>query len=111
MDYGSAFILLSIPALTTTTNLNPYFFTGFIDAEGCFNIYLQEHAQCKTGWRVQAAFFIRLHKKEKALMELIKAYLGVGRIYDQGDEIRVISIKELKAIVNHLEKYPLITQK
>jgi hypothetical protein len=54
---------------------------------------------------VHAAFFIRIHKKDKALLELIQSYLGVGRIYDQADEIqlRVSSIKELKAIINHFE--------
>ncbi len=57
--------------------------------------------------------FIHIHKKEKALLELIQSYLGGGRIYDQADEIqlRVSSIKELKTIINHFEKYPLISQK
>jgi len=47
-------------------------------------------------------------------LEQIKTYLGVGNVYKQGSQLlqfRVDSLKDLKVIINHFDKYPLITQK
>jgi len=47
-------------------------------------------------------------------LEAIKKFLGVGKIYvNKGNsvEFRVFSIRELKVILNHFDKFPLITQK
>lgn len=55
-----------------------------------------------------------LHVKDKALLEEIQKYLGVGKISRQGPEsvqFRVQSIKEIKIIIEHFSKYPLITHK
>jgi len=55
-----------------------------------------------------------LHKKDLHILESIKNYFGVGKIYDQGPEAiqyLVGSIEDLTVIVNHLNKYPLITKK
>ena len=44
----------------------------------------------------------------------IKAYWGVGEIHKHGNnsyQYRVESIKELQVIINHFEKYPLISAK
>lgn len=55
-----------------------------------------------------------MHKKDLHLLENIKNYFGVGKIYDQGPEAiqyLVGSIKDLTVIVNHMNKYPLISKK
>jgi hypothetical protein len=55
-----------------------------------------------------------LHENDRALLELIKAFFGVGSITQQGQksvQYRVTSIKELKVIISHFEKYPLMTKK
>jgi len=55
-----------------------------------------------------------LHQKDRALLELIKASLGVGQIYKHGKDsiqLRVSSVKDLLVIIDHFDKYPLITQK
>ena len=47
-------------------------------------------------------------------MELIRASFGVGNITkDRGDysKYRISSIKDLKVIIAHFYKYPLVTQK
>jgi hypothetical protein len=47
-------------------------------------------------------------------LEAIKNFLGVGKVYVQGTtsvEYRVFSIKELKVVLDHFDKFPLITQK
>jgi hypothetical protein len=58
-------------------NLNPNFVSGFIDAEGCFHVSIVDRAELKTGKSVRVVFQISLHKKDKALLDLIRNYFGV----------------------------------
>lgn len=95
---------------------NPWFITGFSDAEGCFsvNINLNKNNKLKLRWKVQAFFSITLHKKDLAILEKIKFTWGVGEIYIHGKntvQYKVGSTKELQVIIDHFEKFPLITQK
>jgi len=59
--------------------------------------------------------FLKLfyHKKDQALLESIKAYFGVGNILirDNYIEYVVTSEKDVLIIVNHFDKFPLITKK
>jgi len=95
-------------------NFNPSFITGFTDAEGCFLIRIRKNNQWKTGWRVELSFEFRLHKKDKALLEQIKNYFGVGAVVFKGTsaiQFSVFSIKDMSVIINHFYIYSLITQK
>lgn len=68
----------------------------------------------KTGWQVIASFVIGLHNKDLALLKQIQSFFGVGRILKQGNDATqfwVQSIKDLKVIIAHFDKYPLVTQK
>jgi len=43
--------------------INPWFLTGFTDAEGCFSIKVSYNSKLKTKWRVRAVFSIFCIKK------------------------------------------------
>ena len=63
---------------------------------------------------VLPTFQIGLHEKDKAILEGIKNSLRVGQIYKQGPQpvqLQVLSIKELKVILEHFYKFPLISKK
>lgn len=64
---------------------------------------------------MQVIFTIELHEKDIALLEMIKNTLGgVGKIYSPRKGVkqyRVTSTNELQVIINHFDKYPLITKK
>lgn len=97
-----------------TFSLNPNFISGFIDAEGCFHISIVNSESNKEGKSVRVIFQISLHEKDKALLNQIKDYFGVGKVIDRGDNVhyyQVTSIRDLMVIKTHLDKYPLITQK
>lgn len=99
---------------TSSSLLNPWFITGFVDAEGCFLISVLKNKELKTKWGVRASFKINLHKKDKALLEQIKSVFGVGKIYTAGPNnysYEVHTIKELEVIIAHFDKYPLISNK
>lgn len=106
--------LLDTSSLIPSKAPHPWFVAGFVDAEGCFRIKIVPLKALKTGWRVQAVFQIGLHQKDQILLESIKLFLGVGNITNKGKDaiqFAVSAPKDLKVIIDHFDKYPLITQK
>ena len=95
--------------------LNPYFVTGFTDGEGCFHISIIKNKKLKLGWQVRLSFEINLNEKDIAILVQIKIFFRVGSIdYNKKTKsflFRVNSQKDLIIIIDHFEKYPLITQK
>ena len=65
---------------TLNFKINPWFLTGFTDAEGSFIIKIHSNEQLKTKWRVRPVFSITLHVKDLSLLENIQKTLGVGKI-------------------------------
>jgi hypothetical protein len=93
--------------------LNPWFITGFVDAEGAFIINVIEKTDTKLKWGVRASFKISLHPRDRAILEQIKLTLGVGNIYTSPSLVHyeVNSLKDLNIVIDHFNNYPLITQK
>jgi hypothetical protein len=97
------------------TKLNPYYITKFNVGEGCFLIIITPRSHTKRGYYVWLAFKRKLHSKDRVLLENIRNYFNQkGKITVRKDgyiEFIVTFIKHLEVIINHFEKYPLITQK
>lgn len=101
-------------AQTLNSRINPWFLTGFTDAEGSFIIKIQSNEQLRTRWRVRPVFSITLHIKDLSLLEDIQKTLGVGKISKSKNLSAVYavdSITEIPIVIAHFDKYPLITQK
>jgi hypothetical protein len=68
-----------------------------------------------TGWQVFPCFKITLHKKDRAVLEMIQTFFnGVGNITKQGKnnlQYRVYSIDDLSLIIDHFDSYHLLTKK
>jgi len=99
-----------------THHLNPYFITGFSDAECSFLSLVIKRPESRTGWRIVCRYQIGIHVKDLALLESIQSYFGgIGHIVKQGDGLfsyQVSSPKHIsEIIIPHFEKYPLITKK
>lgn len=95
-------------------SLNPWFITGFVDGEGSFIILINKNSRLKTGWEVKLKFSITVHQKDKAILEKIKFFLGLGEIYKNRAnliEYNVSSVKDLAIIINNFDKFPLKTKK
>jgi hypothetical protein len=85
-----------------TPKLDSNWVTGFVDGEGCFSINIFEDPKYKTGFRVQARFLINIHKKDIAMLELIKLYFGgKGNIYKgkNSSHYQVISLRYLTNVI------------
>ena len=104
----------SVFSSASTNELNPYYITGFTDGEGCFFVGVSPDSKSKTGYRVKANFQIGLHLKDLALLEQIQLFFGVGKISKLAAEsvqFRVYALEDLKVILHHFDKYPLLTNK
>ena len=66
--------------------LNPWFVTGFADAEGCFLINITSNSKIKTGYSIDLAFKIGLHSKDSALVKELRNFFGVGSVTDRSKD-------------------------
>ena len=128
----------SLSSLHTPLELNPLFITGFslffflllksttkheqkktqklaaLAREGSFSISVRDINKDTKKARVLYVFSIILHKKNHGILRSIQSTLGIGKIYNhgkQGVQYRVESKKELLILIEHFDKYPLITKK
>lgn len=62
--------------------LNPYFITGFTDAEGSFTVSIYPDERMSTGIRVNAEFKIGLNERDLDLLLKIQKFFGdTGKIH------------------------------
>ena len=98
----------------TFSKINPWFITGFSDAESSFVISIYRDENSKLKWRVTASFSIHIHIKDIELLEKIQIFFGVGKVRKNSHTtaiFRVDNIQELEVIISHFNKYPLISEK
>jgi len=104
----------SLSSLHIPLELNPWFITGFTDGEGSFSLSVRDIDKDTKKGRVLYVFSIILHEKDEGILRSIQSTLGIGKIYahgKQGVQFRVESKKELLILIEHFDKYPLITKK
>lgn len=96
--------------------LEPWFVSGFADAEGCFLVLIRKSPKNKLGWQIETNFTINLHARDLDLLKLVQTYFGgVGRIGKERNGCCDFVIGSLDQIVTkvipHFDKYPLKTNK
>jgi hypothetical protein len=55
---------------SSSSQMNPWFLTGFLDGESSFYLLVHKSNSVKTGWSVRAVFETHLHLKDKTLLAL-----------------------------------------
>ena len=93
--------------------LDPWFMTGFVDAEGYFSIELYKDSKAKFKYTPRLVFGINLHVKDLPILLSFKDTLGVGTLSTKGKvtSYTVKTFKDLAVIVNHFKLYPLVSSK
>lgn len=107
--------------LQSTNNLvknvlrDGYYVSGFCDGESSFMITVRKSSKMKLNWSVELKFAIGLHKKDLDELQIIQNSLGgIGKIYKHSDttvQLIIGSFNDLDILINHFDKYPLVTQK
>ena len=95
----------------SSTDVNPWFISGLIDAEGSFSVIVDKNKTRKLGWRIQTKFQLGLHIKDLPLLLKIQQSLGgIGSIHSTPAENKVNysidSKQDLLQLIDHLDKYP-----
>lgn len=88
--------------------------TGFTDGEGSFTLTVRKSSKLTCGWESSACFAIGVDKKDKDLLNAVQAYFGVGQVAKGEKNVyryQVRKLNDLNIIIDHFNKYPLITQK
>jgi len=93
--------------------LDPWFMTGFVDAEGYFSIELYKDSKAKFKYTPRLVFGINLHVKDLPILLSFKDTLGVGTVRTKGKvtSYTVKTFKDIAVIVNHFKLYPLVSSK
>ena len=92
---------------------DPYWFSGFVDGEGCFYVSTSKSKKIKTGVSVALVFCVSQHVRDKLLLTKFMEYLGCGTV--QGFSTRptgaVFTVNSLKYIAEKVipffQNYPL----
>lgn len=62
-------------------SLNPYFVSGFADAESYFSTTIYKNNKLKTGYRVSSFFGIRLNQRDSFILYQLQEFFGgIGTI-------------------------------
>lgn len=105
---------IKLNSTNTASNISPWFWTGLIDAEGSFTILIVKDSKRLLGWRVELKFQLGLHKRDLCVLEALKEFFGVGKIYKGSNNqmnFIITRFRDIKILVAHLIKYPLQTHK
>lgn len=103
-----------INKLEAKTNLDPWFITGLVDAEGSFMLGFFKSDTYRMGYQIQAIFKMALHSKDLDLLSQVQKFFGLGKITKHGEtssQYTVKSLKDLEIIIAHFDNYPLLGQK
>lgn len=120
--FGSCFYfgtgLMVAPVNCTKKGLDPYWVSGFADAESNFSIKIGKDLTRYKSLRIIPEFSIELHIKDLALLEKIQSFFLVGTIRKRirgGKPSAIYSVQSIKnltdIIIPHFNRYVLITQK
>jgi len=104
--------------LKTTSRIPTYYdawFSGFTDAEGCFNLHVFKRKESNTGFRVIIRFTLP-QRDEKTLL-LIKDFIKFGNVSKKKSNRPGLfvytntSFTNTLGLVNYFHKFPLKTKK
>lgn len=100
--------------------LDPHFFTGFVQALGCFHVNLQENRKGKHKMRIKPTFYLTQRNENNTLcspiLEMGKQLLKTGYcVKDKRNNCSSLCVSTLKGlseyVLPHFEKYPLLSRK
>jgi hypothetical protein len=99
--------------------LNPWYVTGFVDAEGCFSVSVRPYPNLErpTRWLMAPVFQAYQHKDGIDILEALRSFFGCGTLVPKGPNSNVITfsvhgLENLSTrVIPHFQEYPLRTYK
>jgi len=77
-----------------------FYFAGFVDGEGSFNLSFRKRPDYKLPWKVSLC--LNVSQKDRSILELLKDYLGCGTIRYKCDDVWFYEVNNLTAILEQV---------
>ncbi len=89
-----------------------WYFSGFVDGEGSFNLALIPRKEYRFGWKIYLTFNVA--QKDPTVLKLMSKYFGAGRLECRKDGVWNYSINDLASlrmtVIPFFEKYPFVSE-
>lgn len=82
-----------INKLEAKTNLDPWFITGLVDAEGSFMLGFFNSDTYRMGYQIQAIFKIASRSEDLDLLSQVQKFFGLGKITKHGETSSQYTVK------------------
>jgi hypothetical protein len=73
-----------------------YYFAGFVDGEGSFNLSFRKRVDYKLPWKLSLC--LNVSQKDKVILALLKAHLGCGTLRYKSDDVWFFEVNNLNSI-------------
>jgi len=73
-----------------------FYFAGFVDGEGSFNVSFRRRPDFKMPWKVSLC--LNVSQKDRSILALLKQHLKCGTIRYKSDEVWFFEVNNLVAI-------------
>ncbi len=77
-----------------------YYFAGFVDGEGSFNLSFRKRLDYKLPWKVSLC--LNVSQKDRSILALLKDHLKCGTIRYKSDDVWFYEVNNLVAIRDHV---------
>jgi hypothetical protein len=104
--------------MKTSELLNPYYVTGFTEADGCFYVSIYREPKAKIGFRIVPVFYITQDLASEQVLYAIHHTIAPSepgkftkRLKDNTLTYSLRGVKACKSVIAHFDKYPLLGEK
>jgi len=73
-----------------------FYFAGFVDGEGSFNLSFRKRLDYKLPWKVSLC--LNVSQKDRSILALLQQHLGCGTIRYKSDDVWFFEVNNLKSI-------------
>ncbi len=92
---------------------DPYWFLGFIEAEGCFSIMILKSQTIKIGFSVSLRFQLTQHSRDIALMQNLRNFWDCGNIIEDSKQpivdFKINKFSDIQdKVIPFFQKYPIL---
>lgn len=88
-----------------------WYFAGFVDGEGSFNVSVKRDPSCAMGWQVDPSF--NVSQRDRVILALLKRYLGCGTLRERRDGVVYFEVRNLHSLEERVmpffEKYSFLS--
>jgi hypothetical protein len=90
-----------------------YYFAGFVDGEGSFNLSFRKRRDYKLPWKISLC--LNVSQKDQVILERLKGILQCGTIRYKSDGVWFFEVNNLTSILERVipffERYPFLSAK